>query len=318
MPEVSVCVVNWNCRALLRACLRSLAIDRQQVDAEVLVVDNGSSDGAADLVAAEFPDVVLIRNADNVGFGRANNQAARLARGRRLLFLNNDTEMPGGSLRALLDFADAHPEASAIGPRLLGSDGQPQVSFRCRPTVAALLHRTILFRWTGLFRSAYRRYRGRNDDFVTTRPADALLGAALLVDRARFEAIGGWDEGFVFGGEDLDLCARLTRSGPVIYYPGVSVLHHGRASSRLHADYVHTHTAAGMMRYLRLHVGSPAAVCFYKTAVTVDAPLQWLVYSARRLLRQLRGRTEGARKCQLLGQVTRRFVGGGLVHDWKA
>ncbi len=317
MPEVSVCVVNWNCRALLRACLRSLAAERQQADAEVLVVDNGSTDGAADLVAAEFPHVVLVRNAENVGFGRANNQAARLACGRRLFFLNNDTEMPDGGLRALLDFADAHPEAAAVGPRLVGSDGQPQVSFRSRPTVAALLHRTVLFRWTGLFRSAYRRYRGRNDDFETTRPADALLGAALLIDRDRFRAAGGWDEGFVFGGEDLDLCARLARLGPVVYYPGVSVLHHGRASSRLHDDYVQTHTAAGVLRYLRQHGESPAALLFYQAALTVDAPLQRLVHAGRRLLRNVRGKSEAATRRQLLGQMTSRFVRGGLVHGWK-
>src|SRR5262245_35687346 len=109
-PDVSVCIVNWNCRELLRACLESLLRHEQGVELEVIVVDNASTDGAADMVASEFPELLLVRNDCNAGFARANNQAARLARGRYLFFLNNDTAVPPDTLAQLLDHAEAHPE----------------------------------------------------------------------------------------------------------------------------------------------------------------------------------------------------------------
>ena len=115
--DVSVCIANWNCKELLRGCLRSLLEQPQGVSVEVLVVDNASSDGSADLVAGEFPEVTLVRNGNNRGFAKANNQAAAKARGRFLFFLNNDTVAPPMTLRRLMDFAEAHPEIGMVGPR---------------------------------------------------------------------------------------------------------------------------------------------------------------------------------------------------------
>src|SRR5438876_720723 len=102
--DVSVCIANWNCRELLRACLESLQDQPQGVRLETIVVDNASQDGAAAMVARDFPDVILVRNSANVGFAKANNQAAGRARGRYLFFLNNDTVVPAGSLRRLVAF----------------------------------------------------------------------------------------------------------------------------------------------------------------------------------------------------------------------
>src|SRR5262249_12845721 len=158
---VSVCIANWNCRDLLRGCLQSLTSRRQGVRVEVIVVDNASADGAAEMVAREFPHVRLIRNSHNVGFARASNQAARRATGRYLFFLNNDTLVPPGALRRLVELARGRPDAGLIGPRLVDGHGRTQRSARSRPSVAALLHRISWLRWTGLFRAAYRRYGGR-------------------------------------------------------------------------------------------------------------------------------------------------------------
>src|SRR5262245_5054433 len=168
--DVTICIANWNCRDLLRNCLESLHDQPQGVRLETIVVDNGSGDGAAEMVARDFPEVVLIRNEDNRGFARANNQAAARARGRYLFFLNNDTVVPAQSLSRLVSYADAHPEVGMIGPRLRDPRGRLQISYRRRPTVGALLHRTSLLRWTGLLRGAYCRYRRRGFDPNLQRP----------------------------------------------------------------------------------------------------------------------------------------------------
>src|SRR5216683_8056729 len=156
---VSGCIVNWNCRGVLRDCLNSLFLQSQGASIETIVVDNASTDGAPDVIAREFPEVKLVRNTHNRGFSRANNQAAALAVGRYLFFLNNDTLVPPGTLGQLVAYANTHPEVGMIGPRLRAADGRYQASYRPRPTLGALLYRTNLFRLTGLFRGAYHRFR---------------------------------------------------------------------------------------------------------------------------------------------------------------
>jgi GT2 family glycosyltransferase len=314
---VSVCIANWNCRTRLRACLRSLRMSRQKVLLEILVVDNGSTDGAPEMVAAEFPRVKLIRNGVNLGFARANNQAAAKARGRFLFFLNNDTVLPPGTLRQLLDYAEAHPEVGIVGPRLCSPGGATQLSWRRRPTLGALLHRTTLCRGLGLFRASYRRYRAR-DGGEGTRPVEILMGAALLMPRRVFRECGPWDEGYTFGGEDIDLCTRIGRHYPIIYHPEVSVIHFGRVSSRRHIGYAYTNTVVGVTRYLRQTGCSEAGLLLYKAAVTCDAPLQWLFHATQYLCRRLRGRRLRAAKSRLIWRGLTYFVRYGLKPLWRA
>ncbi len=211
-PLVSVCIVNWNCCALLNGCLRSLLEQAQGASLEVIVVDNGSSDGAADMVAERFPGVVLLRNDHNIGFARANNQAARRARGHYLFFLNNDTIVPAHTLGKLVAYLNEHPETLVVGPRLCDGSGNVQMSYRRRPTIATFLHRTLLLRWAGLFRKNYRAYRREDpEQGAEPRAVDVLMGAALLWRRSEFTRLGAWDEAFTFGGEDLELCFRAKR-----------------------------------------------------------------------------------------------------------
>jgi N-acetylglucosaminyl-diphospho-decaprenol L-rhamnosyltransferase len=315
--DVTVCIANWNCRDYLRDCLQSLLEDPQGVALEVIVVDNGSRDGAAEMVAEEFPEVALVRNAVNLGFSRANNQAAHLARGRFLLFLNNDTVVPPETLRSLVAYAEAHHEAGIIGPRLRNGDGEVQASCRLRPTVGTFLHRTTLLRWTRLLRPAYREYRRQGFDPQTTRRVGMVLGAAMFMSRAVFESCGGWDEEFTFGGEDLELSARVARRYDVVYLPSVEIIHYGRVSTRQNAAYAAEHIFCGFARYLRKTGCSRRALFGYKLAMTVDAPLQLVEKGLQYLWRRLWGQNEKAAKSLLVFVGLLHFLRRGLLPLWK-
>src|SRR5262245_40091535 len=315
--DISICIANWNCRDVLRDCLSSLLDYPQGVSVEVIVVDNASSDGAADMVARDFPEIVLLRNATNRGFARASNQAAARARGAYLLFLNNDTVVPPGTLVRLKQFAQQHPEAGMIGPRLRDADGKFQISYRRKPTVAALLHRTAIFRWTGLFSREYREYRRGGFDPHHEGPVDLLMGAAVLMPRRLFVAGNCWDEDFAFGGEDLELAARIGRRHKVLFTSSVEITHYGRVSSRLNVGFSTESVALGYVHYLRKVGTSRAAVRFYKLAVTLDAPLQLLGKIGQYLGRLAVGRHEKARKSLLAAKGMAHFLFRSLPKFWR-
>jgi N-acetylglucosaminyl-diphospho-decaprenol L-rhamnosyltransferase len=316
--EVSVCIVNWNCRDHLQACLQSLREAAMEVSLEVLVVDNGSCDGAADMVAEMFPEVVLIRNAGNAGFARGNNQAAALARGRYLFFLNNDTIVPSGTISGLLEYARANPDVGIIGPRLCDEQGRRQLSCRACPTLAALLYRITWLRWLRLSRRAYRRYRGRNDEACTEpQSAEVVMGAALFMPRSVFRACGAWDEDFTFGGEDIDLCERVGRRYRVIYHPGLEIVHYGRVSSRQHIGFSYSHTVIGVIRFLRKRGDSPAGLLFYKLALTLDAPLRWFGHAVRYGWRRMRRQPRRAAKSRLVMRALEHFLRHELPALWR-
>lgn len=317
-PDVSVCIANWNCAAHLRRCLHSLYNQTQGAAFEVVVVDNGSADGAPEMVAAEFPQAVLIRNPDNRGFARASNQAAAAARGRFLFFLNNDTLVPANALRRLLDLAAVNPTAAMFGPRLRGADGAVQVSYRARPTMAALLHRVSLLRWTRLFRRAYREYRRATFDPAHPRAVEVLMGAAVFLSRANFEAAGRWDEGYGFGVEDIDLSTQANRLGPVLFAPGVEVVHVGRAAGRANVAFAAPNVAIGYARYFRKAGASRRALVAYKALVTLDAPVQIGLKLVEAGCRYLTGRPEKAKKSLLAARGLWAFLRHELVRFWKA
>lgn len=317
-PVVSVCIANWNCKDLLRNCLASLFDHPQGIPFEVIVVDNASTDGAAEMVAAAFPTVRLLRNPANLGFSRANNQAAAIARGQYFFFLNNDTVVPPQTLAKLASFAKANPHVGMIGPKLVGGDGVPQISYRKAPTLGALLHRIGLLRWTKLFRKAYSTYRRDSYDPHGVKPVEALMGAAVFLPRMAFDRSGGWDERYGFGGEDLDLSAQIGRKHLVIYHGDVTVVHYGRVSSKSNYGYVAGNVAVGYVHYLRKAGEQRVPLLIYKALVTIDAPLQLVQSIAQYGGRRLCGRAADAAKSREAVRGIWHFLTRDLVRFWRA
>jgi hypothetical protein len=258
--DLSVVIVGWNVRDLLRQCLLSLQASRPpQLKMEILVVDNSSHDGSVEMVRAEFPSVHLIANQENRGFPAANNQGMRRARGRYVFLLNPDTEIVGDGLGVLVDFMDDQPDVGMVGPQLLHADGSVQSSRRRFPTLT-----TAIFESTWLQPYAPRgvldRYYvlDRPDD--VTQEVDWLYGAALLARREAIEQAGLMDEGFFMYSEEIDWCRRFREHAwRIVYLPQAQVIHYGGKSSEQVVAARHVHFQSSKVRYFRKYHGRLAA-----------------------------------------------------------
>lgn len=316
--DVSVLIVNWNGERVLRNCLASLQTGHDDVRLETIVVDNASTDGSADIVPRDFPEVILIRNETNRGFAAANNRAAHRASGRYLFFLNNDTVVPPGSMGQLVRYLDERPDVVAVGPKLIGEDGLPQRSGRNLPTLGALMHRGVLpVRWTHLFARQYRDYRHAFDPNVSGA-VPQLAAAALLVRREAFNQIGGWDESFQFGVEDVDFCLRLARLGAIHYLADALIIHLGRVSSHLNRGWVFRSYQCGYVKYFRKHHPSRVAPLAYKVGITIDAPIRLMPLVIKSGLSRLLGRRDEAARSAERANAIWFFLTRGLLPFWRA
>lgn len=222
--DLAVIVVSWNTASLLAGCLRAIPKAAGELIHRVLVVDNGSSDGTAEMVARHFPHVRLIRNTSNVGFAKGNNQGMREPESRaarHVLLLNSDTLPDPGSLSSLVQFLDRHADAGAVGPRLVNGEGIPQpYAFGGDPSPGYILARMA---------KRFLLHRAMHNWATDTiQMVDWVSGACLMVRRQAIDQIGLLDEGFFMFFEDNDWCLRMRRHGWKIYFtPRASVVHYG-------------------------------------------------------------------------------------------
>ena len=247
MTNLTIVVVNYNTRRHLRECLASIVASQrndargfgdreaERKVAEIVVVDNASSDGSVEMVRADFPQVVLQVNSANLGYGAAANQAIAQCEADYVLLLNSDTRLEPGVAGALQSYLDRHPQVAIAGPRLQNPDGTVQASCYPAPTPLNLfLEESRLGRLAAHIPGLRQRYlRTWRHDKVKAVPW--VLGAVLAIRRDAFIAVGGFDPAFYMYFEEIDLCRRLWAKGWHIHFAPVgTVVHFGGASTDQH------------------------------------------------------------------------------------
>lgn len=255
---LSIIIVNWNVRDLLRECLSSLDAGRDGLDVEVIVVDSASVDGSTEMVRVEFPWVRLIPRGENVGFPRGNNIGLAEARGDYLLLLNPDTVVLDDALAMMVAYLTTHLDVGAVGPLLLNPDGSIQSSRRRFPTLATGFFESTWLE--GLAPGLLRRYYALDLPDDATADVDWLTGACIMIPRAVYEQIGGLDEGYFMYSEELDWCRRIKEAGwRVVYHPMARIIHHVGKSSEQAVTARHIYFQRAKLRYFRKYHGRGVA-----------------------------------------------------------
>lgn len=228
--DISIIIINWNTRQMLLNCIESLYRFDISARYEILVVDNGSSDGSVEAVRHHFPDVIVIANSSNEGFAAANNRALRVMHGRYALLLNSDTIVKENSLNVLYEFMESHPLIGICGPQLLNSDGSKQTSYGRFPT---LMSEFMSKNFIRLFPRVYHNLYA-DHGCVCTKPVDFVIGACMMVRREALEQVGLLDEQYFFFYEEIDWCWRMKKAGwHVFYLSEAEVYHLGGGSTRV-------------------------------------------------------------------------------------
>jgi hypothetical protein len=224
--DISVVIVGWNARHYLELCLGSLADAPPRRSMEILVIDNASADGSAEMIEARFPHVKLIRSTENLGFAKGNNVAIRQCQGRYIALVNPDVIVLPGCLDALADFLDENPKVGNVGPRVFNPDMTQQSTCRRFPTLwnNFCSATALASKFTGS-----RLFAGEHMWFFPhdrTLAIDVLVGCFSMIRREAFEAVGLLDEDLFMYGDDVDWCRRCWNAGwEVVFFPGARAIH---------------------------------------------------------------------------------------------
>jgi len=277
--KLSVIIVNYNVKYFLEVCLDSVSRAARGKDIEVIVVDNNSSDNSCSMVMECFPTVTLVENKDNRGFSKANNQGVAMAKGEYILFLNPDTVMPEDFFSKTLAYMDAHPEAGALGPRLIDGKGRfaPDAK-KSYPTLSVAIFKTIglnkVFSKSAYFNKYYAVQVGERE----VAPVEVLSGCCMMVRRKAMDEAGGpFDEDYFMYCEDVDLSYRIEKAGyKNIYFPEADLIHYkGESTRKMTLSYVRTFNEA-LVTFVKKHYTKKQArlyVLFINVGIIVRAIL---------------------------------------------
>lgn len=280
--RLSVIIVSYNVYPFLDNCLRSVQQALDGIDGEIIVVDNASVDRTPQFIHDHFPSVKLISNKENVGFAKANNQGLAICRGEYVLLLNPDTVVSENTFSICIDFMNKHPDAGAIGVRMLDGSGRflPE-SKRGLPTL-----RATFMKMTGIYnlfpKSSFMNsyYKGNIGEMETSR-IDVLCGAFMFIRRSTLDKTGPLDESFFMYGEDIDLSYRITKAGYSIYYlPTTNIIHYkGESTRKSSLNYILTFYQA-MLIFTNKHPQFSGQKLLIKLAIYLHGFVQFIRQSA--------------------------------------
>jgi GT2 family glycosyltransferase len=283
---VSIVIVSWNARDYLTQCLESLTPAVCRYPMEIIVVDNASSDGSAELVENNFPHARPIRNPANLGFAKANNLGIAACAGRYVCLINSDVKVLPDCISRLVDYCEQHPDAGMVGPRIIGGDGKLQRSCRGFPTLWNMFCRALaldsIFPGAKLFTGYSLSYWPQND----TRSVDILTGCFWLIRRETLSRVGLLDESFFMYGEDMDWSKRFWLGGSrLVFVSSAEAIHYGGASSSNSPVRFYIEKQRADLQYWKKHHSRIAAMFFFLISC-LHLLLRTVGYSFALLLRK--------------------------------
>ncbi len=259
--KLSIVIICWNDLKVIKDCLVSIYAETGKIDFEVIISDNGSTDGSISYVREAFPQVRIVSNGANLGFAKGNNAGINAARGEYVLILNPDTIIHRGALDTLVSFGDRHPEAGAFGCRVLNPDGSYQHPAIPLPTLMGSFLGAFCVRWLGQFHSSLLANRYPGWDGRTERAIGRQSGCCILFRASTLEQIGIFDERFFYHYEEADLCCRMWKAGwKVLFCPDAEITHLGGQSVGRFPIRFALETYRSAYRYFYKHYGHEGAI----------------------------------------------------------
>ena len=264
MLMISVIIVNWNAKDYLRKCLDSIFQNKGNLDIEVWVVDNNSSDDSVSMIKGRYKEVKLIENKVNLGFARANNQAIKRAKGDYVLLLNPDTEVYPDSINTMVAFLKKNHRAAMVGPKIFNTDGTIQYECARRyptPWTQFTVETTLYKRFPkSRFFGSYLMTYWNHDNL---RPVDCISGACMLIKADVIREVQMFDESYFMYGEDIDLCMKIKKHGYDIWFlPEAKIVHHWGKSSKQVPLQMSIAARESMLLYFRKNFGLLSALTY--------------------------------------------------------
>jgi len=263
--DLSVIIVSWNTRELLRKCLKSIfeftssqggpASGGKDVQFEIFVVDNASHDGSAEMVKNEFPKVYLIDNGQNLGFAKANNLALRRVAGKYVLFMNPDMEIRENVFKKMFDFMESKSDIAISTCKLLYPDGSIQPNIKRHPTFLSQALVLLKLHHFFPFLPPIKKYLAKDFNYSRESEVEQIMGAFVFARREFMEKNGGWDEDYFIWWEDIELCKRAAELGEkIVYFPGAQVVHYeGKSFAQIQSVKKQERFIKSMLIYFKKH-----------------------------------------------------------------